>query len=425
MSEAVIAVEGLGKRYRIGAKQEVYHTLRESLMAGARQLVTSFRAKSGERSAEEFWALNDVSFQVQPGEVVAIIGRNGAGKSTLLKILSRITEPTAGRAVLRGRVGSLLEVGTGFHLELTGRENIFLSGVILGMRRAEVQRKFDEIVAFAGVEKFLDTPIKRYSSGMQVRLGFAVAAHLEPEILIVDEVLAVGDAEFQKKCLGKMSEVARGGRTVLFVSHNMAAVQSLCSRGILLKEGRVAFSGTAEQAVAQYVEMFSSSSMFVDLKEVTDRQGKGPIRLERFRVLSEQGEVIDACQCGKGITLELHYASEAPLAGRRVALGIVFMRQPGEGLFVCNTEAAGLETGTLPERGVFRCRIDRLPLSPGRYPLWFNCVVDGEFSDSISGAAALNVVEGDFFGTGKMPFAQVSPVLVPHSWSVTGNDANA
>jgi lipopolysaccharide transport system ATP-binding protein len=425
MSETVIDVEGLGKRYRIGAKQESYQTLRESLIAGARQLAKGLRGKSGGPAADEFWALNDVSFQVKAGEVVAIIGRNGAGKSTLLKILSRITEPTTGRAVLRGRVGSLLEVGTGFHLELTGRENIYLSGIILGMRRAEVQRRFDEIVAFAGVEKFLDTPIKRYSSGMSVRLGFAVAAHLEPEILIVDEVLAVGDAEFQKKCLGKMGEVARGGRTVLFVSHNMAAVQALCSRGILLTEGAVGFAGSAEQAVAKYVELFSSSSMFVDLKTVSDRQGKGPIRLERFRVLDERGEVIDACQPGKGVTLELHYASEAPLAGRRVALGVVFMRQPGEGLFVCNTEAAGLDTGTLPETGVFRCRIDRLPLSPGRYPLWFNCVVDGEFSDSISGAAALNVVEGDFFGTGKMPFAQLSPLLVPHTWSVTSPHANS
>jgi lipopolysaccharide transport system ATP-binding protein len=261
MSQPIISVEGLGKCYRVGhqsSNRERYTALRDVLARNAREvfrktrdLLTGRQLVSGD-VVEDFWALKDVSFDVQPGEVVGIIGRNGAGKSTLLKILTRITEPTAGRVTLRGRVASLLEVGTGFHPELTGRENIFLNGAILGMRRNEIRRKFDEIVDFAEVETFLDTPVKRYSSGMYVRLAFAVAAHLEPEILIVDEVLAVGDAEFQKKCLGKMGDVAKGGRTVLFVSHNLSAISSLCGSAILLQNGGVSFQGSVSQAIQTY-----------------------------------------------------------------------------------------------------------------------------------------------------------------------------
>ena len=252
MSDVAIRVEGLSKLYRLG-KRERYRTLRDTLVdavAAPFRSLRSRRVSNGE--PETIWALKDVSFEVKYGEVIGIIGRNGAGKSTLLKILSRITEPTEGEAEIRGRVGSLLEVGTGFHPELTGRENIYLNGAILGMKRAEIQRKFDEIVAFAEVEKFLDTPVKRYSSGMYVRLAFAVAAHLEPEILIVDEVLAVGDVAFQKKCLGKMSEVSEGGRTVLFVSHNMGAAESLCGTGLLLERGKLARAGLISQVISQY-----------------------------------------------------------------------------------------------------------------------------------------------------------------------------
>jgi len=255
MGSPIVKVEGLGKRYRLRHAGESlpYVALRDVLATKAAAPLRWLRGGPTRVTREDFWALRDVDFEIAPGEVVGIIGRNGAGKSTLLKILSRITEPTEGRVTLYGRVASLLEVGTGFHPELTGRENIFLNGAILGMSRAEITRKFDEIVAFAAVERFLDTPVKYYSSGMYVRLAFAVAAHLEPEILIVDEVLAVGDAEFQKKCLGKMHDVSRGGRTVLFVSHNMAAVKSLTSRGILLTEGRVAFDGPAAEAVDRYM----------------------------------------------------------------------------------------------------------------------------------------------------------------------------
>jgi lipopolysaccharide transport system ATP-binding protein len=261
IDDAVICAEGLGKKYLIGhqAEREPYNALRDTLVRAAHNLwrktadMARGRAIVPGASVEEFWALRDVSFEVKQGEVLGIIGRNGAGKSTLLKILSRITEPSAGRVTIRGRVASLLEVGTGFHPELTGRENIYLNGAILGMTRVEIRRKFDEIVAFAEVEKFLDTPVKRFSSGMYVRLAFAVAAHLEPEILVVDEVLAVGDAEFQKKCLGKMSEVAGGGRTVLFVSHNMAAVEALCTRSIYLASGEVVSEGATGDVVMAYL----------------------------------------------------------------------------------------------------------------------------------------------------------------------------
>jgi lipopolysaccharide transport system ATP-binding protein len=255
MSDPIIIVSNLSKKYRLRHQAEAqrYTALRDVLTNKVKGLFRRRNATNGTRkSVEDFWALKDVSFEIQRGDVVGIVGRNGAGKSTLLKVLSRITEPTSGRLRLRGRVASLLEVGTGFHPELTGRENIFLNGAILGMHRAEIKRKFDEIVAFAEVEKFLDTPVKRYSSGMYVRLAFAVAAHLEPEILIIDEVLAVGDAEFQKKCLGKMQNVAKGGRTVIFVSHNMAAVRLLCKTGISMERGTVRFAGNVEECINQY-----------------------------------------------------------------------------------------------------------------------------------------------------------------------------
>lgn len=281
---AAIRVEGLGKRYRLaqGGQRAGYRTLRESLVGAA---AAPFRRRgntAGIPTSEEFWALSDVGFEVQPGEVVGIIGRNGAGKSTLLKILSRITKPTTGRVEISGRVGSLLEVGTGFHPELTGRENVYLNGSILGMSRREIDKKFDEIVAFAEVEKFLDTPVKRYSSGMYVRLAFAVAAHLEPEILIVDEVLAVGDHHFQRKCLGKMSAISRAGRTVLFVSHNMPAVRSLCNRGIVLDAGKVVCAGDVEQCLGFY-----SRDSAEDDRGWTRRPNRPPAPLSFISIDSE------------------------------------------------------------------------------------------------------------------------------------------
>jgi lipopolysaccharide transport system ATP-binding protein len=314
--DVVIRVDGLGKRYQIGQTLDLARTFRETLVSLPRFLghkvkeVASTLRDSGNDSDTPrgtFWALKDVGFEVKQGEVVGIIGRNGAGKSTLLKILSRITAPTAGRAEIYGRVGSLLEVGTGFHPELTGRENIYLNGAILGMKRAEIARKFDEIVEFAEVTKFLDTPVKRYSSGMQVRLAFAVAAHLDPEILIIDEVLAVGDAEFQKKCLGKMSHVAKGGRTVLFVSHNMQAVKRLCGRAILLGEGKVQAEGNVDEVVDLYLSLNSKSHIGDILSKDMHRYQEPGLEILRVVFLNYKEEEVSTIMLDEPFTLAIYY----------------------------------------------------------------------------------------------------------------------
>lgn len=300
MSDVVIRVENLSKRYILSHQLKKNTTFREMITDGAKSVAKKVlrSGSQAENKREDFWALNDVSFDVHHGDRVGIIGRNGSGKSTLLKTLSRIVDPTKGRITIKGRVASLLEVGTGFHSELTGRENVYLNGAILGMSRQEVKRKFDEIVAFSGVERFLDTPVKRYSSGMYVRLAFAVAAHMEPEILIVDEVLAVGDAEFQKKCLGKMEDVStREGRTVLFVSHDMGAVQALCTRGILLDSGKVAADGDMASCVSKYLGMFKQMQV-TDLSAVERlaRHCAGDARIVSFRIRNEgsESEIIDS-----------------------------------------------------------------------------------------------------------------------------------
>lgn len=300
MSDTVIKVEGLSKCYRIRHQQDSRDGLRHALENAFRSPLGWIKSHSAEmkKSQEDFWALRDVSFDVKTGDIVGVIGRNGAGKSTLLKILSRITEPTKGRIRINGRVASLLEVGTGFHQELTGRENIYLNGAILGMKMSEIKRKFDEIVAFSEIEQFLDTPVKRYSSGMYVRLAFAVAAHLDPEILIVDEVLAVGDIEFQKKCMGRISQVAKGGRTVLFVSHNMAAIKSLCTRGVILKQGTLLYGGDVGDCISRY------SGMNVSRSDLSWRRSASfpPIKPIGFdaiegRILGEQPSISLRMEC--------------------------------------------------------------------------------------------------------------------------------
>lgn len=318
MSNVALHIENLGKMYRIGGPQERYQTFRDALAKAATAPIRRARdllhgqAYGAANLKEEIWALKDVSFDVKHGEVVGIIGRNGAGKSTLLKVLSRITEPTTGYAEIYGRVGALLEVGTGFHPELTGRENIYLSGAILGMSRNDIDRKFDEIVAFAGVEKFIDTPVKHYSSGMGLRLGFAVAAHLEPEILVVDEVLAVGDAEFQKKCLGKMSKVASEGRTVLFVSHNMAAVQTMCSRAVWLQEGQVVEQGLTRQVVANYLNHAVKNTTDQLYADKAISPGNDRIRVRRIRVSPAEGDLTAPISMITPIQLEFEYWNHQP-----------------------------------------------------------------------------------------------------------------
>lgn len=308
MSDLAIRADGLGKRYRLGARQERYRSLRDSLSQAARAGLSRLRrGRAGRPTAETIWALRDVSFTIRQGEVVGIIGRNGAGKSTLLKLLSRITEPSAGSVDLWGRVGSLLEVGTGFHPELTGRENIYLSGAILGMKRARIVEKFDEMVAFAEVEKFVDTPVKHYSSGMYLRLAFAVAAHLDPEILLVDEVLAVGDARFQRKCLDKMQEVGNQGRTVLFVSHNMPTITRLCPRTIMLGDGQLLGDGPSPQIVAQYLQSGLGTTAVREWPDPTRAPRSEVVRLRAVRLRTESGEPADTIDIRRAVGVEMEY----------------------------------------------------------------------------------------------------------------------
>jgi lipopolysaccharide transport system ATP-binding protein len=327
MSDFAIKVEGLGKKYLIKhqAESRRYVALRDVLADRVKSLFQNRKSEIGNRkSVEEFWALKDVSFEVKSGEAVGIIGRNGAGKSTLLKLLSRITEPTAGRIRLRGRVASLLEVGTGFHPELTGRENIFLNGAILGMHRAEIKKKFDEIVAFAEVEKFLDTPVKRYSSGMYMRLAFAVAAHLEPEILIVDEVLAVGDAQFQKKCLGKMEDVSKGGRTVLFVSHNLQAIRQLCGRVVLLKQGQIAFSGEPHTGITGYLNQGNEAGLRSnELSAYRRHSGPEIAKLTNVKFLNAQGQPVGRMEKAGELVVEAQFVVETPVNSLDIPMAIV------------------------------------------------------------------------------------------------------
>jgi lipopolysaccharide transport system ATP-binding protein len=332
MSELAIRVDGLGKRYRISATQRKYKTLRDSVMAAVRQLGARIRGDAEGAGHETIWALRDVSFEVQRGEVVGIIGLNGAGKSTLLRLLARITEPSAGRGEVHGRVGSLLEVGTGFHQELTGRENVFLSGVILGMSRAEITRKFDEIVAFAEMEKFIDTPVKHYSSGMYTRLAFSVAAHLDPEILIVDEVLAVGDTRFQKKCLTKMSAAGRAGRTVLFVSHNMGTIARLCSRALLLEGGRLVQDGPSHEVVSAYLHGGSGTTAAREWSDAATAPGRDVARLRAVRARAGDGGLAQVVDVRQAVTIEMEYDVLQP--------GFVLLPQQQlfneEGVHVCS-----------------------------------------------------------------------------------------
>jgi lipopolysaccharide transport system ATP-binding protein len=371
----IVRVEGLSKHYRIGARRAGYDTLRESIVRAASAGLKTLRSQNGKQSLDTVWALKDISFDVAPGEVVGIIGRNGAGKSTLLKTLSRITEPTKGRVELYGRVASLLEVGTGFHHELTGRDNIYLNGAILGMHKAEIDRKFDEIVAFAEIDKFLDTPVKHYSSGMYMRLAFAVASHLEPEILLVDEVLAVGDAAFQKKCLGKMGEVAKQGRTILFVSHNMLAVRSLCGRAIWIDKGQIAAAGETEEIVLDYLEQATLPVLEQTWEHPENAPGNDSIRIHAARVRAVNAETEKEITIESPIRLEFEFWSLQPGALQNLTMHL----HTAEGVYVLATGSGtklrpqGLvrETVTIPARflndGVYTVTIQFVQNSSSLY----------------------------------------------------------
>lgn len=412
-----IRVENLSKLYRLGSRAKAdYSTLQESLRGAVtapwRRLRQGWNGGAGEDEASKLWALKDVGFEVKPGELIGIIGSNGAGKSTLLKVLSQITEPTSGRVELRGRVGSLLEVGTGFHTELTGRENIYLNGAILGMARSEITRKFDEIVAFSGVERFLDTPVKRYSSGMYVRLAFAVAAHLEPEILLVDEVLAVGDVEFQKKCLGKMKDVGQQGRTVLFVSHSIATLQSLCQRGIFMQQGQVRLDDTIDRSIKAYLQTLEQDAT-CNIAERTDRQGRGQVRLTQIEMFVP-GDVPSATlMTGMPAQFEFHVSEVRP------GLSCVFHIFDERGMTISsfNSSIHGYEDVQKPEVGPrLICAFEELLLPPGRYRLNVEVRTNQETQDHLAAAAFFDVVAGPLRGRA-FRFEGPRFLCLPHAWT--------
>lgn len=415
MSDIAIKADCLSKHYRLGAASRQHNTLRDHLMHRLRGLTRWGGGR--QESNPSFWALKDISFEVKRGEVLGIVGHNGAGKSTLLKILSRITQPTTGTADIYGRVSSLLEVGTGFHSELSGRENIYLNAAMLGMRREEVRRKFDEIVAFSGVEAFIDTPVKRYSSGMYVRLAFAVAAHLEPEILIVDEVLAVGDASFQQKCLGKMEEVSRSGRTVLIVSHNMTVIEGLCERAILLEKGRVAKIGNTHEVVEGYADAIRGLAG-TEIAARHDREGLGEILLTRIEVMDTQRHPVAAAITGRDVVIRMYYRCAAGKEFLNCRVSISVNGRKAQDLFVLSTDIVDPKPLTLRGEGYVDFILPELPLTGGAYFFQSYIESNGHAQDWIKNVAPFSVLDADYYGTGKLcpPGWEANGVLVRYRW---------
>ncbi len=418
MANFAIRVDNLSKQYRLGQRGG-YKSLRDLLAEGLKRPAQFLQRNANQRDSSEqktLWALENVSFEVRQGEVVGIIGRNGAGKSTLLKILSRITKPTRGRVEGFGRVGSLLEVGTGFHPELSGRENIFLNGAILGMKRAEIRRRFDEIVAFAEFEQFLDTPVKRYSSGMYMRLAFAVAAHMEPDILIVDEVLAVGDAAFQKKCLGKMDDVAKEGRTVLFVSHNMGVIQSLCSRAIFLRNGSVFADDSAAATVTAYLRTLEEQAV-PDLMTRTERRGQGQIRLTHIDIRADENDPFSMLATGRPAQFVFYVSEIHP----GMSCSFTVYDQFGQPVTYFDSTVHGqldeVDSGANSDsKAKFLCEVDALTLIPGRYRINAAIMWNGEMQDHLEGAAFFEVAQGELMGRPVLADSGYGSTLLHHRW---------
>jgi lipopolysaccharide transport system ATP-binding protein len=419
VSYLAIRTDQLSKCYRVG-ERVVHRDLREALTAAAGGVihqVTRHAPAGREREARAerdiIWALRDVSLEIRAGEVVGLIGRNGAGKSTLLKILSRTTKPTRGAAEIRGRIGSLLEVGTGFHPELTGRENVFLNGSVLGMRKAEIARKFDEIVSFSGVERFIDTPVKRYSSGMYVRLAFAVAAHLEPEILLVDEVLAVGDIDFQKKCIEKMESTAKSGRTVVVVSHNLAIIESLCPTSILLERGGVSAIGPTNDVIARYTDRLSAPPDW----SLSDGRGSGDARFTGIELCDMYGRPVSEVRMGDGLIVRLHVEAQHPIRQPWVSIDI---RTPFDQLiFHFANREAGFELALLEGSSVIECRIPSLNLIPGRFR--FDLLLadmSHHVYHRVDGAATIDIRPADVLQSGMALDHEYGLVFYPSAWKV-------
>jgi lipopolysaccharide transport system ATP-binding protein len=426
MSDTVIKVENLSKKYIIRHQQaQQYTALRDVITDGVKSIG---RRLSGAKqnpamgsTQEEFWALKDVSFEVKQGDRIGIIGRNGAGKSTLLKILSRITEPTTGEITLNGRVASLLEVGTGFHPELTGRENIFLNGAILGMSKVEIRQKFDEIIAFAEVEKFLDTPVKKYSSGMYVRLAFSVAAHLEPEILVVDEVLAVGDTKFQQKCLGKMESTEKEGRTILFVSHQMAAIERLCEKTLFLEKGQIKYQGKTREGINNYLANLEDSCQSINISKIK-RSGTGQVILSKFSIENKRGESLQSVRCGDDITLIFHYQLNNCQSAKNVSLGFSIHNITGETISILYNDYSGDLIELNEVLGKIQCTLKDFPFSVGRYFIGVRILVNGIEADwPRSFVGSIDVEAGDFYGDGQLGHSGTGPILLRGIWENTGS----
>ncbi|MEX1027950.1 MAG: ABC transporter ATP-binding protein [Candidatus Paceibacterota bacterium] len=426
-----IRIENLSKLYRLGevGTGTISHDLNR-WWANVRgkddpyTLIGQENRRDQTAESDYAWALRDVNLEVQQGEVVGIIGANGAGKSTLLKLISRITSPTSGYIRAKGRVASLLEVGTGMHPEMTARENIYLNGAILGMRRHEITKKFDKIIDFAGCRMYVDTPVKRYSSGMRVRLGFAVAAFLEPEILIVDEVLAVGDAEFQRRAIGKMREVSQGGkRTILFVSHNMAAVESLCTRAVLLTEGSNAFEGAPGETVAEYLAFANGVPMTdAPARRLGRRTVAGDAEVSSFSLTDSNGKKLNAVKTGDPLNILLQIQCRRPVDRPRI--GIAVSSYEGQRLFRLHTSDVGFEVQFNREVTTVRCTVEQCPLLPGTYRLSVGIAdAHGLQHDNIENALALTVVAGPVFGTSRVPGGRGALFAVPSTWSVANTPA--
>ena len=420
----IIHVENLGKRYIIGnqklkGKKTFREAINQSVVNFGSKFRHSFSRKISSNSPyEEFYALKGINFEVEQGDRIGIIGRNGAGKSTLLKVLSRITEPSIGKITIKGRVASLLEVGTGFNGELTGRENIFLNGAILGMHRAEIKQKFDEIVDFSGVGKFLDTPVKRYSSGMYVRLAFAVAAHLEPEILVVDEVLAVGDTEFQKKCLGKMQDVSqKEGRTVLFVSHNMGAIDSLCKKVIVLESGEKVFDGSTDEGIAYYLNNRQMLQEEMSLISRTDRTGNGKIRVSDCRIMDNSGNVLNQVLSGSTYYFVVDYLNNTQEVIDKIIVSMSIYDEKEHRWLMFRSNFSSVYYTFQPGMNQVICTIENFPLTLGKYSCSiYTTYADAENFDGIENVNYFEVVGGNFFKTGSFGLPNRCKMLVASTW---------
>lgn len=420
MEEIAIKAEGLSKFYKLGKEHKVPSGLYKKLTHFLFSPFDWLRAQLTTTKDEElFWALKDVSFEIKKGEIVGFIGHNGAGKSTLLKLLSRITDPSSGYAKVNGTLASLLEVGTGMHPELTGRENIYMNGTVLGMSKKEIDAAFNDIVGFAGVERFLDTAVKRYSSGMKVRLGFAIAAHLSPDILIVDEVLSVGDASFREKCLNKMNEVSSQGRTVLFVSHNLAALSNLCSRAYLMEGGRIIQSGSPQEIISTYMSK-SVSQGTKSLLEVDSRKGDGIIRFEdvEFNNISyrETPTIATGENCVVAFKMKVNESSKYD-SKSSVDVRITFYNSNGQNLFTCSSEATGIKLNLEHLSNRLEMNIDKLPLTEGNYSYNLFVTLGGQITDWIQKAGTISVVSGDYFGSGYIN-GHSEGLIVDNSWKV-------